>query len=383
MSQPLTKDPYAKFRFPKFDAEPSPASKIEISPLESLAYIINVACHRLEPDLKAVWDEMIGRDSLTPEISKSGMLLTSFDIKKLCGEYKKARGKENYVRVLKDHLEKEDMDVFSAKLINNQPRFRMPSSGLLCEFLSQFDTTQMLIQKFENLINEMQFSFLWSLLDEIKLHLIFKKDVKRVEKFIQLMKMSKKVHRFKITYYLRQISRAVTLNTKNSKIVIKSLNLQHNENLFTTSKCPEILVSLAKSDYLQSALVDSGAMANICPYQVFEQLNLDTSKIVKLSHNLSLVGTTGSFNDAIIGMFTCTIYCLLKKQTHNGDRVFGHSRITFLVTKKEVGLKRLILGMPWQKSCKAVLDMSYPMTVVARLKCDSTEKRCSLSLIHI
>ena len=50
------KDPYAKFRFPKFDAEPSPASKIEISPLESLSYIINVACHRLEPDLKAVWD---------------------------------------------------------------------------------------------------------------------------------------------------------------------------------------------------------------------------------------------------------------------------------------------------------------------------------------
>ena len=99
-----------------------------------------------------------------------------------------------------------------------------------------------------------------------------------------------------------------------------------------------------------------------------------------MSHNLSLVGTTGSFNDAIIGVFTCTIYCLLKKQTHNGDRVFGHSRITFLVTKKEVGLKRLILGMPWQKSCKAVLDMSYPMTVVARLKCDSTEKRCSLQL---
>ena len=58
-----------------------------------------MACHRLEPDLKAVWDEMIGRDSSTPEISKNGMLLTSFDIKKLCGEYKKARGKENYVRI--------------------------------------------------------------------------------------------------------------------------------------------------------------------------------------------------------------------------------------------------------------------------------------------
>merc|ERR1711942_590187 len=61
-------------------------------------------------------------------------------------------------------------------------------------------------------------------------------------------------------------------------------------------------------------------------------------------------------------------------------RVFGHSRITFLVTKREVELKRLILGMPWQKACKVVMDMSYPMTVVARLKSDSTDKRCSLQL---
>ena len=225
------KDPYAKFRFPKFDAEPSPASKIEISPLESLSYIINVACHRLEPDLKVVWDEMIGRDSSTPEISKNGMLLTSFDIKKLCGEYKKAKGKETYVKVLKDQIEKENMDFYSTELIRNQPRFRVPTSGSLCEFLAQFNTTQKLIQKFENLINEMQFSFLWSLLDQIKLHLIFKKDVKKTEKFIQLMKMNKKLHRFKITYYLRQISRAITLNEKHSRVVIESLNLQQN-NLF-------------------------------------------------------------------------------------------------------------------------------------------------------
>ena len=181
MTQPQTKDPYAKYRFPRFDPEPSAASKIEISPLESLSYIINVACHRLEPDLKEVWDEMIGRDVSTPEISKNGMLLTSFDIRKLCGEYRKARGKEDYVKILKDQIEKENMDFYSTELIRNSPRFRAPSNGILCEFLSQFNTTQKLIQKFEALINEMQFSLLWSLLDEIKLHLIFKKDVKKVE----------------------------------------------------------------------------------------------------------------------------------------------------------------------------------------------------------
>ena len=178
------------------------------------------------------------------------------------------------MKVLKHQFEQENMDFYSTELIRNPPRFRAPSNGLLYEFLLQFDTTQKLIQKFETLINEMQFSLLWSLLDEIKLHLIFKKDVKKVEKFIQLMKTNKKLHRFKITYYLKQISRAVTHTERKSKIVIESLNLRQDTNLFTMSKCPEILVSLAKSDYLQSALVDSGAMANICPYQIFEQLNL-------------------------------------------------------------------------------------------------------------
>ena len=127
-----------------------------------------------------------------------------------------------------------------------------------------------MIQKFEALINEMQFSFLWSLLDQIKLCLIYKKDRKKVERFCQLMKQNKSVHRFKINYYLRHISRAVTLAEKYGKIKIESLNLQQNTNLFTLSDCPEILVSLAKSDTLQTALLDSGAQANICPFQMFE-----------------------------------------------------------------------------------------------------------------
>ena len=133
LTQPQVKDPYAKFRFPKVDPDPSPASKIEISPLESLSYIINVACHKLEPDLKEVWDSIIGRDSSIPEISKNGTLLTSFDIKRLCGDFRKNKGKEDYVKMLKEQIEKEkeNMDFYSAELINNSPRFRVPSLSLI------------------------------------------------------------------------------------------------------------------------------------------------------------------------------------------------------------------------------------------------------------
>ena len=229
LSQPTqaTKDPYAKFRFPRVDPEPCRASKVEISPLESLSYLVNVACHRLEPDLKELWDEMIGRDAATPEISRAGMLLTSYDIRKLSGEFKKEKSKEQYVKSLKDKLSQENMDFYSTELFHNAPRFRTPSDGILCEFLVNYNTTQKLITKFEALINEMQFSFLFSLLDQIKLCLIFKKDVKKVERFSQLMK---KVHphKFKINFYLRHISRAVLLTEKHGKIKIQSLNLQQD-----------------------------------------------------------------------------------------------------------------------------------------------------------
>ena len=98
-----------KFRFPKIDPDPSPASKIEITPLESLSYIVNVACHKLEPDLKEVWDGIIGRDSSIPEISKNGTLLTSFDIKRLCNDFKSNKGKDDYVKKLRDLTTYKDM----------------------------------------------------------------------------------------------------------------------------------------------------------------------------------------------------------------------------------------------------------------------------------
>ena len=134
------------------------------------------------------------------------------------------------------------------------------------------------------------------------------------------------------------------------------------------------------TDILQSALVDSGAMASICPLSIFESLGLDSDMIQKVSSHLSLVGTTGHFNDAIIGTFTTPIYCLLKRYDGNNKRVFGKSKVTFLITKKEVHLGRIILGMPWQRATKAVLSMDVPVKISARLVFEGAERRCSLQL---
>ena len=56
----LSKDPYAKFKFPKVDPELCEAAKIEVSTLDSLGYLINLFCHRLDPGLKEIWDTIAG-----------------------------------------------------------------------------------------------------------------------------------------------------------------------------------------------------------------------------------------------------------------------------------------------------------------------------------
>ena len=140
-------------------------------------------------------------------------------------------------------------------------------------------------------------------------------------------------------------------------IRIESLNSTANED-FIVSDCPEIILTLGNTNKLYSGLVDTGAQTSILPWSVFEALQVDRSLITKVRHSLNLCGTTGVHSDAIFGSFTTSAYCLLKKQEGAGHpRVFGRSKITFMVTKPEVRLDRIILGIPWQKSVKMYLHM--------------------------
>merc|ERR1711888_139854 len=94
------KDPYAQFRFPKLDPPLTKAGKLEISKLVSLEYLINLMAGKLQPDLKKVWDQLAGRDVTLKEISRSGMQLTSYDLKHECAKFKKAGEKQKYINNL-------------------------------------------------------------------------------------------------------------------------------------------------------------------------------------------------------------------------------------------------------------------------------------------
>merc|ERR1711936_1029455 len=116
-------DPYSMFRFPKIDPPLTKAGQMEVSKLDSLEYIINLTAGKVKPDLKLVWDQLAGRDTALREISKSGMQLTSYDLKQECAKFKKANEKQRYVNEL-NKLSAFDCEV-------SEITFITPTSGPL------------------------------------------------------------------------------------------------------------------------------------------------------------------------------------------------------------------------------------------------------------
>ena len=87
----------ARFVFPNQDPNPTEAGLNEISDFRCLEYLVNIAGHKLNWDLKQDWDSLCNRDTSYPEITSSGVLSTQYDLKQEISAYKRAKEKERYV----------------------------------------------------------------------------------------------------------------------------------------------------------------------------------------------------------------------------------------------------------------------------------------------
>ena len=172
--------------------------------------------------------------------------------------------------------------------------------------------------------------------------------------------------------------RTVQQRGKINDIKIQSLHTANN--IFEFADCPEAIVTFGNSSKLYTALLDSGAQTSILPWEVFDQLNIGKEHITRVRHSLNLQGTTGAHADAIYGSFTMVCYCLLKQYNPAG-RSFGRSKITFMVSKPDVRLEKIIMGIPWQKSVKMVLRMDEEVDKAScRLYSEGSIHRCNLQL---
>ena len=91
----------SRYIFPKHDQGPTKAGLEIVSPVRSLEYAVNLCLHRVPSDLKVVWDEMAGRDSSHPEISRIGMQSTKYDLRQRSDLYRRQKDKREYVENLR------------------------------------------------------------------------------------------------------------------------------------------------------------------------------------------------------------------------------------------------------------------------------------------
>ena len=380
--------PYEKFKYPRIDPPLSEAGKLEIPNIDSLEYVVNLMAGKLQPDLKEIWDEIAGRDVSIPEISKSGMQLTGYDIKNQCAIYKKAREKAKYVSSLTDKVTTHETSVqgdppTDSKIFASQVsptdvvNFRNPTDGPLFQMLLECGYDQ---QSFYDSLFSLLYknkSELLTLLNQIETNLICKKHRKKLIKFKKILESGKKTNQYKLNYYLKFISRTVQQRRKVcNNIKIRSLNTAEE-----CSDCPEIFLTLGNSSEIWTGLLDTGAQSSLIPWSILDKLGYTEKDIKKTNHELNLESTTGVVRNAIVGSISLPAYILLKKQFTDGSRRFGRTTITFLVASPEVSLSRIIIGTPWLKCSQVQLHLYEKTDIVkARLKCENSTHLCSLQL---
>ena len=209
----------SRYIFPHEDAGPTIAGQTEIPDLRSLEYAVNLACHRLDDELKEHWDNLCNRDVSYPEVSKNGIMATRYDLKNQITLYNKSKEKERYVDSLANNLDLDilatesyttntpdsfsgqgdNVDYFpgsSAKSFSkisprtkqNSPLFVHPTSGPLVTFIKQCeDADKTLVEGLNNLIHERKHqakkTFLLQILSHVKTGFVYKKGRKKVDKF--------------------------------------------------------------------------------------------------------------------------------------------------------------------------------------------------------
>ena len=377
----------SRYIFPREDPGLTAAGKTEIPDLHCLEYAVNLACHKLNDDLKLHWDDVCTRDVSYPEVSKNGILTTHYDLKNQISLYNKGKEKERYVTSLANKADLET-DILAAEVYpsrdlpsrridkqssgsasifgKNAPRttqhsplFVHPHSGPLVTFLKQCkDANVTLIEGFHNLIHarkeHTQKEFLLHILAQIKTGFVYKKGRKKILKFIKLIEEDKAITLTKMTFYIYYINKVILNVHKTREISILNFESDSCTNECVdknkiTGTCPEVYIKQFGSNKINCALIDTGAESNILSLEALEGMfSMSRADISPLNHQLALRGSTGLMTNAILGEVQIKLSLENTKMHKNlGVHRWSHCKVTFLVADPSVQLTKIILGAPF------------------------------------
>ena len=283
LNDPVSIFKLSRYLFPKQDPEPTEAALKDVSVLQALEYVINIASHRLPYDVKQEWDLLCTRDVAFPEITDSGVLATHFDLKNEINNFKRSRSKEQYVAnkteqngqshtVLTTNVCPSQMA--SAKCSSNAgrilasevPIFRWPTSGPLLDIVTAWRNEGIeFVNGFHKLIQENykddNANSLFPVLKQIRENFLHKKGRKRVDKFVNLVKSRKNIPLKKSIYFVCWVDK-VFRNIQNqirevniSRYTVGNMNTQCKDKEHHRGQCPEIIVKRVGGSQLASVLV--------------------------------------------------------------------------------------------------------------------------------
>ena len=392
----------SRYVFPRVDLGPNEAGKTEIQPLHCLEYAVNLACHRLTDDIKQHWDELCNRDVSFPEVSKSGIVATKYDLKAQIGLYKKQIEKQRYVESLAN---KQSLDILAADLVGEipddypqkpkadirlfptntpmssickhltrsaqkSPIFIVPDNGPLSDFLKGCQNKNTpFVDEMYNLVknNPDSKKFLLQILNDIKLGFRHKKGSKVVTKFAKMCAEGRTIGIKKIAYILCYIDGIIKNNMKIRELAVRNLDSEKAECLdkFRSSGlCPEVYIrnyNEHADTKITTALIDSGAECCILSLGALQEIfSMKKSDVSPLDYALSLRSSTGVCHDAVLGTVNLRL-SILNEASHSNTNAYHHwstFKLKFMVTSSEVKLSRIILGAPFMSKHHITLSFS-------------------------
>ena len=346
-----------------------------------LTDIVNILSERLQPEMKALWDEILQRDSSIPCYYRSGLAMLTSDVKQLSRKWKIKKA-QNLDPLLHAPKLKNDHAKHCKPLNDNCNYATVQKQNLLFE--------DIIPKQIQDLFTDNPLEFIKQVASTCSLQMLknlCKKDMINLISSLELVKPSK---------FLTKCSNILKCNVLSKRLVKKVYqmlscyqNNKVNSIYISNFDLPEGLPfgELIAAKFNQGIidkkqvtpvkfLIDSGSSVILCPYHVFLQWGFTKEQLQKVQ-NSSVQGSTGEEN-IIIGKIKIPFFL----KTTEG--FFKTEEYEVMITKPQGALDFLIIGGKIWKDSNLKLEVSESEM---KASCELTNKfgqqqNCQLFLFN-
>ena len=344
-----------KYVFPRQD--PAPLLNIpQISPKEAFLNLINLVHHRLDEGTYRLWCDIAERDVCYPEISKTGVVASTYTIKAERDKYKKAKNKRKAA---------QSSSAIDVSHDDPQTSQDLPTLDLLCQQVK--DSSH---EDFKSSINKF----------------LQKNPSKDITKLAQ--RILAKVEEAPGTWNNKLLSLCKTLinkharasNISSPKILECSTISLPEESVYELPLVQGLLrckTSGSTENEIFPMMLDTGSEISLLSFEKFLQIG-GKEEILDKKCKFSISSSTELREDCIVGIAKLNLFIVLKCKKSSNDIKFGKVVIDFYIASPSLNLKnKILLGCDFIHKTKAVVysnGKSFGVTAKLESEFGSTQR---------